>query len=96
MPNRAFCVRDRSSNERLIALVINMTQRRIVRFDYTFKGKAEKNSFEPQAAGLKECFLRTEGPTYPLPVSKAPVHENSEDLGPKGRHTKLMYRHLRG
>ncbi len=42
------------------------------------------------------CFLRAEGPTYPLPVSKAPDYENSQKQGPKGRYITLMFRRLRG
>ena len=42
-------------------------------------------SFEVALFGFK-----AEGLTQPLPVSKAPEHENSEVLGPKGRHPTLM------
>ena len=45
---------------------------------------------------MLRVFLRAEGPAYPLPVSKAPDYENFLDLGPKGRNTILMCRHLRG
>jgi hypothetical protein len=48
-------------------------------------------SFEVALFGFK-----AEGLTQPLPVPKAPEHDNAEVLGPKGRHTILMYRHLRG
>ena len=40
--------------------------------------------------------FKAEGLTQPLPVPKAPEHENTQVLGPKGRHITLMCRHLRG